>query len=89
MKTEPNDPINPTEVHYRAPKTGEDTPQITSDANQSVVSLHNYGVTKREYFAAKAMAGYRANPNYTDAQPEQIASLAVQDADALINQLNK
>jgi len=49
-----------------------------------------YGLTKREYFAAMAMQGLWAsvrNEYYTEY--EKIAAMAVLQADALINELNK
>lgn len=45
------------------------------------------GLTKRELFAAMAMQGIMADPNVEN--PISAASLAVQCADALINELNK
>lgn len=52
------------------------------------------GLTKREYFAAKALQGYIAcgacNPNNGHAiMPEDVAKLSVEMADHLIKQLNE
>jgi len=45
-------------------------------------------LTKLEYFAAIAMQGYCANPNMTKHSYEQTASAAVNQAKALIKELN-
>ena len=45
-----------------------------------------YGLTKREYFAAMAMQGLLAKSTATK---EMIAEMAVEHAEALINELNK
>jgi hypothetical protein len=47
------------------------------------------GLTKREYFAAKAMQAYRTNPQWNDLSAEGMASYARYDADALILELKK
>lgn len=48
------------------------------------------GVTKREYFAAKAMAGLCANvPAREGATHEDMAKIAVAAADALLAELEK
>lgn len=44
----------------------------------------SWGLTKREYFAAKALATVRATHT-----PEQTAAVAVRLADALIEELNR
>ena len=46
-----------------------------------------YGLTKREYFAAMAMQGFLANSYST--RNSQLAELAVNQADSLIEELNK
>ena len=51
------------------------------------VSNMNHGLTKREYFAAKAMQGLLSAVN--NASAEQITHHAVACADALITELNK
>lgn len=48
-----------------------------------------FGLTKREYFAAKAMQGLCADPNTGDLQYGDIARVAVGLADALIAELEK
>lgn len=45
------------------------------------------GMTKREFFAAKALQGIRANNN--EKNPKHAARDAVEDADALIHELNR
>lgn len=53
------------------------------------VGMHaTTGLTTREYFAAMAMQGILANPQY-DNSHEIDASVAVNSADALIAALNK
>ena len=46
----------------------------------------NYGLTKREYFAAMAMSGFCGD---SQTKTEIIANLAVKIADQLIDELNK
>lgn len=53
----------------------------------SVHSVPGTGLSKREYFAAMAMQGLRADQNGFDS--EQIARIAVSDADALLAELAK
>jgi len=45
------------------------------------------GLTKREYFAGQALAGLLANPAYVDYTT--LAQSAVEDADALLAELDK
>lgn len=47
------------------------------------------GLTKREYFAAKAMQALAANPETDFAEFSEVASDAVRMADALIKALNQ
>lgn len=47
------------------------------------------GLTKREYFAAMAMQGLCANPEWVDISEQTIAQCALVQADALIKQLNQ
>ena len=47
------------------------------------------GLTKREYFAAKAIQGIIANKDGLDIKIERIVESAVDTADALIEELNK
>jgi len=46
------------------------------------------GLTKRELFAAFALAGFCAHPEIGNRSPEVIASLASDQADELITYLN-
>jgi hypothetical protein len=84
-KTKPNDPIEWR--HY--------TPTMTSK-DGTFYEDHNAGLTKREYFAGLAMQGMLANSYSNDfiqtlsqANRYDIAELAVEQADALIELLNK
>lgn len=48
------------------------------------------GLTKREYFAAMAMQAFCSHPVMGEhAEPDEIAATAVEQADALIDELNK
>lgn len=47
-----------------------------------------YGITVREYFAAKAMQGLISKYEFPGSQTENIAELSVKQADALIAALN-
>ncbi|QEL01119.1 hypothetical protein FKG96_09965 [Olivibacter sp. LS-1] len=47
------------------------------------------GLTKREYFAAMALQGLCANPEYVDWSDEKVSRMAVGEADRLIEALNK
>ena len=50
--------------------------------------LREHGLSKREYFAAKALQGVMADPNL-DITCAEIAQLCVRAADALIAELAK
>lgn len=47
------------------------------------------GLTKRELFAAMAMQGFLANPDFTDDSCETTAELSVSASAALVKQLEK
>jgi len=47
------------------------------------------GLTKRELFAAMAMQGMMANPDWTDNHQDSIAAYAILLADALIPKLER
>lgn len=87
MKTNPNDPISPVHEATRVMENGMD------DMGSCILAG---GLTKREYFAAMAMQGLLAN-SFDDgvSQPastlsgEQLAVIAVDQADRLIEALNK
>jgi len=74
-QTNPNEPINP----------------IVHPANDMTAGGVEYkGLSKREYFAAMAMQGlWQSNPDQSYDNYDQIASMSVQQADALINALNQ
>jgi hypothetical protein len=74
QQTKGNDPISATQEYH--------------SKNFGVV-LAKTGLTKREYFAAMAMQGMCANPDYTRNSPSVIAEWSVKQADALIEALNK
>lgn len=78
MKTEPNEPISPKiSTHEREQKYGVGTyGEVYSEG----------GLTKREYFAGLAMQRILVDSEDT---ASQIATMAVQFADALISELNK
>ena len=46
------------------------------------------GMTLRDYFAAKAMGGFAADPNY-GAEPERMAEYAYKWADAMLAERKK
>lgn len=79
--------------------TGNETamPEIITEADFADVNrektygnTYSYGgLTIRQEFAARAMQGWLSGyPNY-EPSPEEVASKAVQIADALIEELNK
>jgi hypothetical protein len=55
---------------------------------RGVMNYDDYGLTKREYFAAKAMQGFLAVAEKGDS-PQIIATASVVIADALIAALNR
>ena len=56
---------------------------LKEEADDTVDSLHK-GMTLRDYFAAKAMQGFCANPANRDALPVEIAKGAYLVADAML-----
>ena len=66
--------------------TNENDNAYPSGAEQGVG--REYGLTKRELFAAMAMQGYCGNAEFI-INPTAAAITAVQTADALIAELNK
>lgn len=85
MKTEPNEPINPSitrePVHY-----GDGTAVAMLPEFQNV---YHTGLTKREYFAATAMQGLLASLTLSSIPVGTKIQMAVEVADALIVELNK
>lgn len=51
--------------------------------------VYNHGLTKRELFAAMAMQGYCSTRDTFGNTPTELAKMAILNADALINELNK
>jgi hypothetical protein len=49
----------------------------------------NMGLTKREYFAAMAMQGIFSDRPFSEFEFSKLAKWSVQQADALIEELNK
>jgi hypothetical protein len=58
-------------------------------AKEDIKTGSEYGLTKREYFAAMALQGYLVNNAKTAIKDEEIARGSVEAADALIAELNK
>jgi hypothetical protein len=52
-------------------------------------NTHDYGLTKRELFAAMAMQGLMANSDYSGNSVIDISKVSVGMADDLIMELNK
>jgi hypothetical protein len=50
---------------------------------------HQWGLSKREYFAGLAMQGMLSNSNFTNNTNDLIAIWSIQIADSLLEQLNK
>lgn len=50
---------------------------------------HQFGLTKREYFAAKAMQGYLIGKSPANIRPEMISELSVKMADAILEALEE
>lgn len=73
MTTNPNAPVFPTPPEHYELKDKGQTP----------------GLTKREAFAAMAMQGICAGPDFAGMSEETIAESAVSQADALIAALNR
>ena len=59
---------------------------IVSETHEHVIAT---GMTLRDYFAAKAMQGFAADPNMSNIPCIDIASLAYQWADAMIAEREK
>ena len=52
-------------------------------------NVYTTGLTKREYFAVRMMAAYRADPENNSIDSEQVSRWALDDADALLKQLEE
>jgi len=57
------------------------------DGNWNKEQMIGYGLTKREHFAGLAMQATLSNPEFSSSSPEAIASVAVEQADALLAEL--
>jgi hypothetical protein len=75
--TNPNDQAFSSAKAHIDPKTG------------SVVYIEPNGLAKREHFAAIAMQGMMACSDFSATSPDKIAHISVEQADALISELNK
>lgn len=82
MKTEGNEPINPSK-HTEIRRFGH---PMASQVMSEAIEVETHGLTKREYFAAMAMQGLLSNDSL---QPDHLAKLSVAQADALIYALNQ
>ena len=76
MKTQPNDPIAYVDELQAI------------EGSEEYNRFLNYGLTKREYFAAMAMQGLISN-SLSGRGPNGCAQDSVRFADALIEELNK
>lgn len=82
---------NPDDMAFPEIKSRSDNPE---DYNVTEISASG-GLTKREYFAAKAMQGMLANGFFRvgcekpDLRTEKMAFTAVQISDCLMTYLNK
>jgi hypothetical protein len=63
-------------------------PVPPGNSTHYVVEDH-YGLTRRELFAAMAMQGMMADPSNGAAAPEDIASVSIEQADALLEELDR
>lgn len=53
------------------------------------VDVHNYGLTKREYFAAMAMQGLITMFNGSEMENKELVKRSISAADALLTELSK
>ncbi len=95
MKTNANDPIKP--VILRQIGEGELKLASEKDLKEGIYLSSKMGLTKLEHFSAMAMQGILANPFYAErfaanngapCVPD-LAKMAIEQAKALINELNK
>lgn len=59
----------------------------TLDESDGVLQLREWGMTLRDYFAAKAMAGFLASPEFskeTGYEADKCAAYAYEHADAML-----
>jgi hypothetical protein len=77
--TNGKDSINPIQAGFIVAQRDGITTELTKGG---------YGLTKREYFAAMAMMGIKANSGSLQ-RDTHVAELSVKQADALIKALNE
>lgn len=94
MKINPDDSVSPIiqNCGYSVPVNGIDHGSFNSHVVSSPVYISN-GLTKREFFAAMSMMGLRSSrlrdiDDLNIWSPNKIATQALYDADALIDELN-
>lgn len=58
--------------------------QISETTGQPVNGFYDPGMTLRDYFAAKAMQGWTANPLPNDTPINEVAEWAYRQADAML-----
>jgi hypothetical protein len=80
---------NGAESAPRDAKTSEGAPQTSERAQPLKAALADaareaFQPELRDYFAAKAMQGYRASPSYCMREDEEIAAWAYKQADAML-----
>lgn len=65
-------------------------PAFPSKANPGTYQVSHYGMTLRDYFAAKAMQGVLASPLHASTETaKQMAEASYIMADAMLEQRNK
>jgi hypothetical protein len=61
----------------------------TSPEDKVYPGSESYGLTKREYFAAASLTGLSANPELSQTIYDEVARMAVTQADSVIKALNE
>lgn len=91
IMTNPNEPIAPiidAPVMLVTDKEGNQDVKVALDKNNTDLYMNFDGLTKREYMATKLMAAMMATENF-DTDFKNVARMAVEATDDLINALNK
>lgn len=70
-------------------KTGGSAFPTTPENEQRFNGTGGNGMTLRDYFAAKAMQGWSANPIPQDATIQDVAAWAYRQADAMLQEREK
>jgi hypothetical protein len=83
MKTEPNDPINPTIIKVATNYTDKTAVAMLPEFENKTLP----GLTKREYFAALSLQGLLSASGSTFSS-DNLAALAIICTDKLIDKLN-